>query len=437
MRKVFFVALALMILVSVPASRGEAIPWWVIIPLAQNLLNRKATEPMDRSTSEARVTANAEWSGKTIGTQFDLTHWVVGVRKGARLQLEAVLVAKPELTKVVGARITSNWPEFETLEAITPPVPDKRGNVRLRANEIYVSDTGCIFPVETTNLQFRGYTLCVDLFFTNGKKQAGLFGTERVKYSDSTRTLVQLVLMDDQQISAQVNDPETQKALQWSFGLQPAVPQVNPLQIPAGFVGGPYSSSPATQPAPQPTPLRERVIGVEPPRAAPTPVARPIPPATEAVAQTYTPPTQPTPTGPGMNYDDMPIPVARWFKLSKKPLDREWWAPCTYPAPIETPGKNNIILCFRTGDREIAEEGAFKVFFDGVPGPVPIVAIGNSARGVQRWMDGSPKQGVHLVFAPPGARVRIELIVPGGENRGFEFDACQDGWYTWHVLDVR
>ncbi|MFH1910403.1 MAG: hypothetical protein ABIJ72_04460 [bacterium] len=189
--------------------------------------------------------------------------------------------------------------------------------------------------------------------------------------------------------------------------------------------------------APPATPLNDRVVSVESPLVdidQPASTTRPIPPAVaQPVVQPYTPPA-----GKGMRYEDMPIQVARWFRLVDKLLDREWWEPCTFPAPRERRDRNCIILCFRSGERQIVEDGAFRLFFNGAPAPInPIRAIGDIVDGPQTWWDGSNRRGVCVAFAPPGARVRIEYIVRGGRPRIFEFDAGQAGWYTWQVPDLR
>ena len=381
------VVLVLVLLIAVPVpQKAQANLLWILIPLAENLLNRKATEPMDKSTSECRVTANAEWEGRTIGTQFDLSHWSVGVRKGAKLQLEAILVGKPDLTKVVAARITSNWPEFHTLEATTfqAPKPDRHGRVpRITSDSLFVSDTGCIFPVDTSGLSFRGYTLCVDLFFTNGKKQAGVFGTDRVPYHDSTRTLVQVVVMDDVQICQQVNDPETQKAIQWSFGLQPAVPQAEPLTIPLGSVGGniiqpqpnQYASAQPAQYAPQPVP------------AAQQPTQMYVPQPQQTIPQ-YVQPQQPTRQAPVQQ--GMPEQVRHWLvDICHWPGDRSWTEPCKFPAPRwnQNGFTSYVLVYFGSGNSILdgeADRGEVEFTINGARAENCPIALNDTSQGAGR-----------------------------------------------------
>ncbi|MDD5486433.1 MAG: hypothetical protein PHW65_02625 [Dehalococcoidales bacterium] len=205
----------------------------ILIPLAENLINKKAAEPTVQSSSECRVTANVEWCGQIYGCQQDLQHFVLGVKQGADVYFELVLVAKPGLTCVTGAKVASNWPEFR--EVLATRHPDERQRARCReprSEVVNITDTGCIIKVHTAGLSFKCYTLTADLFFTNGKKQAGILGTDRVPYCDSTRTLVQLVVMSEQEITQRVNDPGVQNALGWSFGMAPTVPKVQPLNIP-------------------------------------------------------------------------------------------------------------------------------------------------------------------------------------------------------------
>lgn len=326
MRK-FAAVLVLVLLAAVPAPKSaEAAAWWLIIPLVENFMNRKATEPIDRSTSECKVSANASWDGKTYGTQTDLNKWVIGVRRGAVVHLDAVLVGKPHLMKMVGGKVHCNDPDFRPVMAEALPKPDKRGNRRLCADTNYVTDSGCIFNVPTAGLGFKGYTLQVDLFFTNGQRQVGLFGTGRHPYSDSTKTLVQLVVMDDAQIEARVNDPEVQKALQYSFGLQPAIPQLGPANIPIHeeVLSGQLNSAPqATVPVPAPV-------------------------------QSAPPPQYQSPTPQSIRL--IPPTVKRMGEMAGRPSDRPWYEATSWEAP---PGWRRgccfIVLFFVKSDYTIIE----------------------------------------------------------------------------------
>jgi len=130
----------------------------------------------------------------------------------------------------------------------------------------------------------------------------------------------------------------------------------------------------------------------------------------------------------------MPAAVARWFKISGKPLDRPWWEACKWPSSWTPRGKCILSVAVRNGNNSIVDTGTLHCVVNGEERDRRWWIGRKPATGeLETWDDGSPRGGVVLIESPPAAN--LEIIYDGKTLwRGQAVSADQ---HMWIVVDAR
>lgn len=245
--------------------------------LITRFIDKKASEPMDRSTTALKIGCNVMRGERGLGPASDLDRFKLVLASDTTPYYTATVAGKPHLigqTKLVTVRC--DWKEIPDISATPEEVtygykdsdnlialsfrdgrsrvvcPEKKEKEKGRRhrdrdettrdsktlsrcqeieeiNKCLVSrhNNGIVIAVPMREIQpdLREYTLSFAAYFGNGKKQGGdFFGISRVTYEDSGFGDVLMDVTTPAKVAEVMNDPDVQRSLSVVGGISPSIP---------------------------------------------------------------------------------------------------------------------------------------------------------------------------------------------------------------------